>query len=319
MWQDILRSQPENRRRKRWLRLAAAAVALLFLAAGTVDYLKDSSTSQTEQLELLSVSDDNGVMLQVGSMEYALGGNCRIACSTKKGIVCVSMGANVMTIPYAEGDDIKVATGNNRRKTLVTLPDGSRVTLRRQSRLVFPWKSNTADARRETWLSGEALLHVAHNARRPFVVHTRNIAVRVIGTVFDIREYYGSTTSDVTLLKGLVAVSTPQGKDITMSPGQRLTVDTRAKSIRRTRLTHADEVADWTREIIRADHMPLDRFLAIVADVYQHHLEYDRDEARQISVSGKFDTSVSIEEFVNRLHHISTIKITVTEKANDKK
>lgn len=66
----------------------------------------------------------------------------------------------------------------------LTLPDGTTVVLQANSRLRYPEKftGNT----REITLSGEAYFDVAHDAQKPFIIHTGKIRTTVLGTAFKI-------------------------------------------------------------------------------------------------------------------------------------
>ena len=80
-----------------------------------------------------------------------------------------------------------------------TLPDGSKVSLNKNSRLVFPEKFSKSN--REVTLTGEALFEVEPNKAYPFIVNTSLVGIRVLGTIFSV-----NTHSD-----GVVLVSVTQG------------------------------------------------------------------------------------------------------------
>jgi len=93
----------------------------------------------------------------------------------------------------------------------VTLPDGSKVDLNANSKITY--------TTREVWLEGEALFDVAHHTK-VFVVHTKNLKVTVLGTIFDIRQRRRKT--EIVLQSGKIKLSFANGKsqDIIMTPGQ---------------------------------------------------------------------------------------------------
>jgi hypothetical protein len=65
---------------------------------------------------------------------------------------------------------------------------------------------------RDITLSGEAYFEVKHDASRPFTVHTRNIDIRVLGTVFDVKAYPHDQKVETSLIRGLVRVTIHNGK-----------------------------------------------------------------------------------------------------------
>jgi len=86
-----------------------------------------------------------------------------------------------------------------------TLPDGTKVSLNKNTRLSFPEKF--AAKKREVKLTGEARFEVRHDAGSPFVVEAGKAQVRVLGTVFSVKAYSG-TDVEVDVEQGLVMLFT---------------------------------------------------------------------------------------------------------------
>jgi transmembrane sensor len=83
----------------------------------------------------------------------------------------------------------------------VALQDGSTIVLNSKSRV----RVRLGDRQRDVdLLQGQALFRVAHNAVRPFVVHSGSASVRAVGTEFDV--YRKQTGTIVTVVEGTVAV-----------------------------------------------------------------------------------------------------------------
>ena len=82
-----------------------------------------------------------------------------------------------------------------------TLPDGSFVSLNKNSKLIYPIKFK--EKSREVKLSGEALFNVKHDANQPFIVDVGKAKVKVLGTTFRIKGYPDSTV-EVNVIKGKV-------------------------------------------------------------------------------------------------------------------
>lgn len=90
-------------------------------------------------------------------------------------------------------------------KSRLLLPDGSVVWLNSGSRISYP--ANFTDSLREVELEGEAYFDIAKDAGRPFIVHTRDINIRVLGTAFNVKCYPDDNKTEATLIRGLVQVS----------------------------------------------------------------------------------------------------------------
>ncbi|HUX57325.1 MAG TPA: FecR domain-containing protein [Bacteroidales bacterium] len=89
-------------------------------------------------------------------------------------------------------------------RTNFYLPDGSTGRLNGGSSLRFP--TQFRGKVRDVKLTGEAYFDVISNPRKPFVVSTENIDVKVYGTTFNVMSYADEQTTEVTLESGKVEV-----------------------------------------------------------------------------------------------------------------
>lgn len=94
----------------------------------------------------------------------------------------------------------------------LTLDDGSIAQLNAGSRLEVMY---SAQERRVRLLRGEGYFNVAKNPNRPFVVEVRGIAVRALGTAFNVR--FDATEVEVLVTEGRVSV-----EEATRKTGARL-------------------------------------------------------------------------------------------------
>lgn len=103
-----------------------------------------------------------------------------------------------------------------------TLPDGSIVWINAGTEIRYKAEQNT----RDVYLEGEAYFKVKHDAEHPFVVHAGNIAVRALGTEFNVSAYPGEDHVETTLIKGKVQVTMQEKPDqkIILAPNEKLTV-----------------------------------------------------------------------------------------------
>lgn len=86
----------------------------------------------------------------------------------------------------------------------VSLPDGSIMELNADTSVQVDY---AADARRVWLLRGEAHFAVAKDASRPFITETRAVAVRAVGTAFNVR--LGGRDVEVVVTAGTVALQRP--------------------------------------------------------------------------------------------------------------
>jgi ferric-dicitrate binding protein FerR (iron transport regulator) len=108
--------------------------------------------------------------------------------------------------------------------TGVILPDGTKVKLNAGSTFSYP--EVFSKATREVNLVGEGFFEVTKNAKKPFLVHTNTITVKVLGTVFNVKAYRNDKNIETTLLSGRVQVelkNKPE-KNIILLPNEKLIV-----------------------------------------------------------------------------------------------
>ena len=102
----------------------------------------------------------------------------------------------------------------------LTLPDGSVMELNANSEALVRY---SAKERRILLLRGQACFVVARQPARPFVVFAQSVAVRALGTVFDVR--LGTADVEVIVAEGSVRVLGAAANDLpVLGAGERATI-----------------------------------------------------------------------------------------------
>ncbi len=110
-------------------------------------------------------------------------------------------------------------------KSVVTLPDGSRVWINAGSSIKYPVDFD--ESQRIVQLNGEAYFDVITNKNRPFYVETWGLKLKATGTQFNVRAYNDEEFIEAILVEGEVAVNRtvmPHKADLILKPNQKLTV-----------------------------------------------------------------------------------------------
>jgi ferric-dicitrate binding protein FerR (iron transport regulator) len=123
-----------------------------------------------------------------------------------------------------------VARPGSRSKLL--LPDGTQVWLNAESKLTY---LNTFNSMlREVNLEGEAYFDVTHDEKRPLIVHTSNIDIKVLGTAFSVKSYASDKTIETTLLRGSVEVmkkDDPAAPKVILRPHEKMVFNKALQSV----------------------------------------------------------------------------------------
>ncbi len=129
---------------------------------------------------------------------------------------------------------------------VVTLPDGSEVTLNEKTTLRYPvdFKERIVD------LEGEAFFNVVKRDEASFVINAFGSRTTVLGTSFNIRAYPGEPNVAVTVRTGKVEVAA-QGKEkenVVLKPGQSAVYDKSVEAVRQQEVPNA--MAWKTKELV---------------------------------------------------------------------
>lgn len=146
------------------------------------------------------------------------------------------------------------------------LPDGTKIWLNSSSSLKYP--NQFAGPTREVTLDGEAYFEVAARAAMPFIVHTKNSSVKVLGTKFNIDAYSTNDFIATTLVEGSIEFNY-QNKDdlsrtILIKPNEQVYYD---KKTSRARLgeTYVPKDIAWKNGQIVLRDTPLSDILWILS------------------------------------------------------
>lgn len=129
-----------------------------------------------------------------------------------------------LTMFFTHGSNVQRYANNGEAAIMVGLPDGTQAWLNPGTELVFDSSFNTDE--RNVSLSGEAYFDVAHNPECPFIVTTESFRIKVLGTVFNVRNFPGDTSPEVSLAQGSVAMQNLDGINLVrLRPGQQAVFD----------------------------------------------------------------------------------------------
>ena len=119
-------------------------------------------------------------------------------------IVGLAIGYGVNTYLNTQKEPGHVVQATETSKQEVLLADGTRIWLNKLSSLEYNDDFNTTE--RLVHLQGEAYFDVAKDPARPFIIHSGDMTVRVLGTSFNVDDRTTDGKQLVTVVSGKVAV-----------------------------------------------------------------------------------------------------------------
>ncbi len=108
------------------------------------------------------------------------------------------------------------------QRAQITLQDGTTVWLMLNPRWTYP--SRFAGKERKVTLMGEAYFDVAKTPRKPFLVSTQNIQLKVLGTLFNVRDYPNAESFEGLAFEGSVEIDRGSKGALMLKPGEEVTM-----------------------------------------------------------------------------------------------
>ena len=143
----------------------------------------------------------------------------------------------------------------------VTLPDGSTVCMNANS--ILKYKENFGTANRNIQFYGEGYFKVRRNASLPFIIKTKTVQTKVLGTEFNLR-CYDTEDVHVTLVKGSVEVAMDSEK-VRIAPNQDAYL---AEGSVKVQEVNPKDFTSWREGILYFDNASLRTILQQLGKVY---------------------------------------------------
>jgi ferric-dicitrate binding protein FerR (iron transport regulator) len=181
-------------------------------------------------------------------------------------------------------DRVVIASGADQRDVAVTLSDGSKVWLNRNSKLVFRYSLNGET--RNVKLTGEAFFDIAPDPSRPFIIDAGKAKVKVVGTSFNVITSNKDNKVEVFVRTGKVMLSDPSGvQNITIEPGSIGTIGENGTS---SAFNENRNYMAWKTDTLLYQGEKLDVVFADLKRVFNININADDPEITNIPLTTTF-------------------------------
>lgn len=112
------------------------------------------------------------------------------------------------------------------------LPDGSVICLNAGTKVIYPSRFDGHE--RKIFVDGEVYAHISSDKRRPFIISSGDVRLKVLGTTFDFKSYRENECVEVRLIEGSVELDMDiMGKESTMKmvPGSMVQYDRKSGKV----------------------------------------------------------------------------------------
>ncbi len=191
-------------------------------------------------------------------------------------------------------DEIHVPYG---KSSVVALADGTLINLNAGSSLRYP-NGFKAEGNREVFLTGEAYFQVSHDAKRPFLVHTDDLEIEVLGTHFNVQAYADEKNSNTLLVNGVVQVKQKSNPEdaVVLKPGMQASYTQGSKSLEIASVNTAPYIA-WVKGQLYFDQADFPQIARILERKFDVQIQVNNTALKKEKFTAKFKAE-SLEQIL---------------------
>ena len=188
----------------------------------------------------------------------------------------------------------------------LTLSDGTEVYMNADSKLRFPTKFGKNE--RVVELEGEAYFQVARDEKSPFIVKVSRMAIKVLGTEFNVSAYTEDSVIQTTLIRGSVEVSSEKsGESVVLHPGEQSALNRQDHSLNVSTVDVSYAMA-WKEGRLRFKEKPLSEVMKIISRWYDVEVVYEDEEVKDYPFGCNFNRHATIEPLLKVFEATGTIE-----------
>ncbi len=189
------------------------------------------------------------------------------------------------------------------------LSDGSKIFLNAGSSLRYP--DQFSGKKREIFLTGEAYFEVASDSSHPFIVHTPDVVIRVLGTSFNVNAYPDGKWVKTTLVQGRVEAKCGDNSFI-MQPGTQVAYNKETQEAKCFPV-NTQQYISWKNGYYDFEDMPLGELMQIFTRWYNIKLEFAKSELKEIKFSGRLKRYDDLRPLFKMLEYTRDIRFIIRE------
>ncbi len=315
---QIAQSINAYKKRRLIIGISSAAVFLLLIGISAV-------FTSVRKSEIKTFAENSKLDLPTGNTRLILAGE-EIQINSDESKIKYEEKGNQIHINSS--DSIKQEVNDNEivyntvivpygKRTQITLADNSSIWLNSGSKLIYP--ARFAANKREVYLEGEAIFEVSHNREQPFHVITRDVEVKVLGTVFDVCAYRDDSITSTVLEKGSVELRYSKSSFIsqaklTMTPGTMAVYSPQEQMMEQSDV-NTRLYTSWREGYLVLERQTLGEILKKISRYYNVSIELNDQSLKDETFTGNLDLRNSAVQVLESIGEIINAKI---EKNNDK-
>lgn len=197
-------------------------------------------------------------------------------------ILLTSLSVYYYTAKQLKMQDMIVSVDKGQKATIV-LPDGSKVWINSDSKLVYGSRFTAKE--RVLELEGEAYFEVAPDKDRPFIVETDDLSVKALGTTFDVKSYKEDNWASTVLMSGKVEVRSRK-EILILEPDQRILFDKATGKMEKSVVTDATDYSGWMYNTLSFDAETFENIVQTLQRLYNTRIIFESESLKKYRFTG---------------------------------
>jgi ferric-dicitrate binding protein FerR (iron transport regulator) len=201
-------------------------------------------------------------------------------------LIIIGLGATMLYLNKTDALTLKtvVAANSDERNKEVSLPDGSKIYLNRNSRLSY--NKNMEQSSRNVTLKGEAFFEIKRDPSKPFIIDAGRARVKVLGTSFSVLTSNSNNSVEVFVKTGSVMLSDNSGtQNIVLEPGFIGTMDSKSST---KEVNEDPNYLSWNTDTLVYEGKNLDIVFTDLKKVYDIDVVADDPEILNETITTRF-------------------------------
>jgi len=192
----------------------------------------------------------------------------------------------------------------------ISLPDGTKVWLNSRTKIKYP--ASFSAKNRGVTISGEAFFNVTHDANSPFLVHTPNYSIKVLGTSFNVSAYKGDKLSETTLIEGEVTLLDNQNQELKkLEPGQLFLYNSTNNTYNISNV-NTEYYTSWKEGFYSFEKEKLENIASKLERIYSVRINIADAKTKNLSFTGTILKNKPLEQILRIIELTAPVEITVS-------
>ena len=297
-------------RKRRWMWGMSVAASVVIVLCLIMYYQVNTRKDMNIAVQNIVPGQYNAILEMADGSTYHLGEQTGRLIKIDSTLVSYLPVSNKQEIPQEiVYNKLSVPRGGEYR---IELEDGTKVWMNSESCLRYPVAF--FNDMREVYLEGEAYFEVQRDVDRPFIVHSGEQKVTVLGTSFGISCYASEVNDYTTLVSGKVKVDFERRKQsFVLEPGMQVVYNKESDVATEKKVDVAEFVA-WKNGKYVFKQKRLVDILSTLSRWYDFEVFYRNEDVKEVLFSGELRRFDDFSYLLQLIERTSDVKFVIDKK-----